>query len=109
MQLLQCTARLPRGTRQWKLCNALPHCLGAMGDATPAMHCRTTGGQGAVALLQCKATLPGGRWAAEPATHSLTARAASFPTSPGNKRKMSAFTNVSFRPMTSIGLGIPTL
>ena len=32
MGLLQCTATLPRGSRQWNSCNALPHCLGAVGS-----------------------------------------------------------------------------
>ena len=38
MQLLQCTASLPSGSRQCNSCNALPHCLGAVGSATPAVH-----------------------------------------------------------------------
>ena len=41
-------------------CNALPHRLGAVCSATPVMHCRSTQGQWAVELLQCKASLPGG-------------------------------------------------
>ena len=28
VQLLSCTASLPRGSGQWNCCNALPHCLG---------------------------------------------------------------------------------
>ena len=40
--------------------NALPHCLEAMGSATPAMHCLIACGQWAVKLLQCSATLPVG-------------------------------------------------
>ena len=78
-QLLQCTASLPGGRGQCNPCNALPHCLGAVGSATPAMQCRTAlgavgsatpatpvmpcliaPGQWAVELLQCTAPLPGG-------------------------------------------------
>ena len=40
-------------------CNELPHCLGAVGSATLAMHCLTALGQWAVELLQRTATLPG--------------------------------------------------
>ena len=76
MQLLQCTASLPGGSGQCNSCNALPHCLGAVGSGTPTMHCRTAWGQWAVQLtalhcptawgqwavqiLQCTASLPGG-------------------------------------------------
>ena len=60
MELLQCTASLPGGIGQWNSCNALPHCLGAVGSATPAMHCLTAWGRWAVELLQCTASLLGG-------------------------------------------------
>ena len=60
VELLQCTASLPGGSGQCNSCNALPHCLGAVGSATPAMHCLTAWGQWAVELLQYTATLPGG-------------------------------------------------
>ena len=80
VELLQCTASLPRGSGQWNSCNALPHCpgavgsgnpamhchtaKGAVGSGTPAMHCQTAWGQWAVELLQCTATLPrgSGQW-----------------------------------------------
>ena len=84
--LLQCTASLLGGNRHCNSCNvrshqargrgvvprrrslpkerysynALPHCLGAVGSATPAMHCRTPFGLWAVQLPQCTASLPGG-------------------------------------------------
>ena len=64
--LLQCTTPLSGGSEQWIPCNALPHCLGAVGSGTscnvlphclgvvssgsPAMHCRTAWGQWAVEL-----------------------------------------------------------
>ena len=32
------TASLPGGSGQCNFCNALPHCPGAVGSATPAMH-----------------------------------------------------------------------
>ena len=38
-------------------CNALPHCLEAVGSATRAMHCRTTWRRWAVQLLQCTTPL----------------------------------------------------
>ena len=76
VQLLQCTTSLPGRSGQWNSCNALPHCpgtvgsatpamhgltaLGAAGSATPATHCLTAWGQWAVQLLQCTASLPGG-------------------------------------------------
>ena len=80
LQLLQCTASLPGGSGQCHSCNALPHCLGAvgsripamhcltalgaLGSATPAMHCLTAWGQWTVELLQCSASLPwgSGQW-----------------------------------------------
>ena len=43
-----------------QLPNALPHCLGAVGTAAPAMQCLTAWGQWAVQLLQCTASLPEG-------------------------------------------------
>ena len=60
MQLLHYSAPLPGGSGQCNSCNALPHCLGAVGSPTPAMHCLTARGQWAVELLQCTASLPGG-------------------------------------------------
>ena len=60
VQLLQCTASLPGGSGKCNFCNALPHCLGAVGSGTPAMHCLTAWGQWALELLQCTASLPGG-------------------------------------------------
>ena len=89
VQLLQCTASLPSGSRQCNSCNALPHCLWAVGSGTPAMLCPTAWGQWAAQLLQCTASLPGGSGhcnsrstpphcpgavsSATPATHCLTA------------------------------------
>ena len=86
MQLLQCTTTPPGGGGQWNSCNAwahqlggrgvlprrrslpkeqysynaLPHCLGAVGSATSAMHCLTAWGQWAVELLSSTTTLPRG-------------------------------------------------
>ena len=57
---LQCTATLLVGSGQWNSCNALPHCLGAVGSGTAVMHRHTSCGQRAVESLQCTATLPGG-------------------------------------------------
>ena len=81
VQPLQCTASLPwvsgqcnscnapphcpGGSGQRNSCNALPHCLGAVGSATPAIHCRTAGGQWAAQLLQRTAALAWGQWAVD--------------------------------------------
>ena len=51
---------LPGGSGQWTSCNTLPHCLGAVGSGTPAIHYPTAWGQLAVQLLQSTASLPGG-------------------------------------------------
>ena len=48
------------GNGRWISCNALPHCLEAVGSATPPMHCLTACGQWVVQLLLCTARLPGG-------------------------------------------------
>ena len=51
VQLLQCTASLPRGSGQWNSWNTLPHYRGAVGNGTPAIQCLTAWGQWAVQLL----------------------------------------------------------
>ena len=38
VELLLCIASLPRGSGQCNSCIALPHCPGAVGSATPAIH-----------------------------------------------------------------------
>ena len=43
VELLQSTAPLSGGSGQCNSCNGLPHCLGAVGIAIPAMHCLTAG------------------------------------------------------------------
>ena len=48
------------GSGQWNFCYALPHCPGAVGSATPALHSLTACGQWAAKLLLCTATLSGG-------------------------------------------------
>ena len=60
MQLLQCTASPPKGGGQWNSCNALPHRLGAVGNATPAIHCLIAREQWVVELLFNTASLPWG-------------------------------------------------
>ena len=60
MQLLQCTAAVPRGRGQCNSYNAVPYDLGALGSGTPSMHSLTAWGQWAVLLLQRTASLPAG-------------------------------------------------
>ena len=73
VEILSCTASLPWGSRKWKSCNALLHCLTAMGSTTPAMTASQPGGSG-----QCKSsnTLPrclGAMGGATPTMHCHTA------------------------------------
>ena len=65
MELLLCIATLPGGSGQWNSCHAPPHCLGAMGSGTPAMHCLTAWGQWTVQLLHLRCHTAQGRWAVE--------------------------------------------
>ena len=44
VELVSRTASLPGGSGQCNSCNTLPYCLGAVGSATPAMHCLTAWG-----------------------------------------------------------------
>ena len=60
VELMSCIASLPGGSGHCNSCNTLPHCLGALGSATPAIHCLTGWGQWAVDLVQCTTSLPGG-------------------------------------------------
>ena len=86
VQLLQCTATPLGGGGQWnscnahahqlggrgilarrqslpkerKSCNALPHCLGAVGSANATVHCHNAWGRWAVELLQCAGPPTGG-------------------------------------------------
>ena len=91
MQFLSCTATLVAGIRQCNSCNALPQCLGAVGSATPVMHCLTAWGDGesclppgsvavhcmrghwALQLWQYTAPLPWGSRIATPAMDCHTA------------------------------------
>ena len=73
VEFLHRTASLPGGSGQRRSCSALPHCLGAVGSATPAMHgpttmghwesgtpafhCRTAWAKRAMGVLQCTAPL----------------------------------------------------
>ena len=72
VQLPQCTASLPGGSGQCNSCNTLPHCLGAVGSGTPAMHCLTAWGRWAVQLPQCTASLVGGSGQCNSSVHCLT-------------------------------------
>ena len=66
-EFVQCTATLSGGSGQCNSCNALPHCLGAVGSGTLAMRRTTNWGDGESCLagdhclktefVQCTATL----------------------------------------------------
>ena len=60
MELLRYTASPPWGSGQRNSCLTLPHRPGAVGSATPAIHCLTAQGQRAVELLFNTASPPGG-------------------------------------------------
>ena len=60
VQLMQCTTSLPGGSGQWNSCNALPHCLGSVGNAILAVHCHTAWGRRTVEILQCAGPPAGG-------------------------------------------------
>ena len=64
VETLQRTATLLRVSGQWDSCNSLPRCLGAVGSATPSMHCLTAWGHWAMELVLCTAPLPrgSGQW-----------------------------------------------
>ena len=72
-QLLQCPISLPGGRGQRNSCNTLPHCLGAVGSAAPAMHCLTAWGQWALNSCKALAHCRGAVGSATPAMHCLTA------------------------------------
>ena len=59
MQRVQCTASPLGGSGQWWSCNAVPHCLVAVGSANPVMHCHTAWGRRALELLQCASPAAG--------------------------------------------------
>ena len=84
---LQYTAALSEGSGQRISCNALPHCLGAVGSATPAIHCRTVRGQWAAQLLQCTASLPWGQWALELLQCTAPNPCNALPHCPGGSRQ----------------------
>ena len=67
VQLMSSIATRHRGSGQCNSCNALPYCFGAVGTATPAMHCLTAWGKWVVEFLQRSASLPSddGQWAVE--------------------------------------------
>ena len=46
VELLQCTVSLLRGSGQRNSCNALPHCLWAVGSGAPALHRHNVWGSG---------------------------------------------------------------
>ena len=54
------TAPSPMGGGKWDSCNALPRCLGAVGNGTPATHCLIAWGRWAMELVQCAGPLARG-------------------------------------------------
>ena len=111
MELLPCSATVPGGAGQWnscnarahqlrgrgapprrrlppkkrESCNALLHCLGAVGSATPVMHRLTACRQWAVKLLSCTTALPWGQWAVQ-----LSECTATLPRSSGRRNSYNA-------------------
>ena len=73
VQLLQCTASLPGGSGQWNSCNALLHCLGVVGSATPATHCLTVWGSGQCNSCNTLPHYPGAVGSGTPAMYCLAA------------------------------------
>ena len=51
VEVVQLSAALPVGSRQWKSCNAPTHSLGIVDSGTAAMHCHTAWGKWGVELL----------------------------------------------------------
>ena len=64
VELLLYSASLPGGSGQWYPCGTLPHCLGAVGSGTPAVHCRTAFAEESFPDV--------GRWLAQPPPPPLT-------------------------------------
>ena len=58
VELLQYTASLLGSSGHGNSYNALPHCVGAVGNATPAMYCLAMWGQWAGQFLHCTTALP---------------------------------------------------
>ena len=73
VEILLHTAALPEGSGEWYSCHSLPPCLGAVGRASPAIHCRRAWGSGQ--WISCDALRhgPGAGGSGSPAMHCLTA------------------------------------
>ena len=67
------TAALHEGSGEWYSCHSLPPCLGAVGRASPAIHCRRA--WGSVQWNSCDTLRhgPGAGGSGSPAMHCLTA------------------------------------
>ena len=64
VQFLQRAATVPRGIGQCNICNTLPHRLGAVGSATPAIYCPGPGAVGNATLaMHCLTAW--GQWAVD--------------------------------------------
>ena len=69
-----CTTTLPGGSGQCNSCNAVPHCLGAVGNATRAMHCYTAWGSGRCNSCNARLHCPGAVGGGTPDMHCHIAR-----------------------------------
>ena len=103
VELVHHTATPPGGCGQWNSCYALPHCLGAVGSATPALHCHIARGQWVVQLLQYTCLTARGRWAVE-----LLLNAASVPRGSGQWSSRSC-RNASLLCLGAVGNATPAL
>ena len=100
MELLLCTAAPPGGNGRGNPCISLPHCLGAVGSATRAMHSLTACRHWALELLQCAATPPSVQWAVPPLRCTAT-----LPRSSGQCNSCDAFPHY----LGALGSGTPTM
>ena len=74
VQLLQYIASLPGGSGRCNSCNAVPHCLGALGSGTSVVRCHAAQGQwpegSTTPAVYC--LTPCGQWAVQPLQYTAS-------------------------------------